>query len=138
MFQSLGRDSECSSQRKAPASGWIWPFQSLGRDSECSSVYVRTGNNVPDATFQSLGRDSECSSLVVNSLRDKLKVFQSLGRDSECSSFPSSPAEWGPFSSFNPSVGILSVQAATGIDTMLGEVKFQSLGRDSECSSSSW
>ena len=38
-------------------------------------------------------------------------------------------------SSFNPSVGILGVQADGAIDDLVTLVEFQSLGRDSGCSS---
>ena len=62
-FQSLGRDSGCSSIIFRPISTVSTWFQSLGRDSGCSS-YLRQSSSKPAPRFQSLGRDSGCSSLA--------------------------------------------------------------------------
>ena len=85
--------------------------------------------------FQSLGRDSGCSSLcavlecycfhVVSIPRSGFWVFKPEGQDAARTHRPS----------FNPSVGILGVQAARQSKAWLGQAKFQSLGRDSGCSS---
>ena len=206
-FQSLGRDSGCSSSSAECDRRFIQLFQSLGRDSGCSSLQ----SPVATATwpmFQSLGRDSGCSSCLGCAQADDVRVvsiprsgfwvfkllhrflprdiipsfnpsvgilgvqasqfsfpdrsfsgFQSLGRDSGCSSFSllgllvSGSVVSIPRSgfwvfkqvgiavgacgvgSFNPSVGILGVQACTTVITICNIQMFQSLGRDSGCSS---
>ena len=109
-------------------------FQSLGRDSGCSS-FSRRQEQQGKKRFQSLGRDSGCSSFAGDQGSSCVKTFQSLGRDSGCSS-PSTAiwltqifavsiprsgfwvfkrvwwtGEERMSSGFNPSVGILGVQA---------------------------
>ena len=133
-FQSLGRDSGCSSEYSAhpanvqiavsiPRSGfWVfkpatiagsWPvsgFQSLGRDSGCSSR-----NNVTAAY----------SGQIVSIPRSGFWVFKPIGLSSG-----------GAFvCCFNPSVGILGVQAPLVVFSTSALAGFQSLGRDSGCSS---
>ena len=85
--------------------------------------------------FQSLGRDSGCSSSA---------MLWSSSRSS-CVSIPRSGfwvfKRWRPRSSrrflprFNPSVGILGVQALRSCARSRKYSQFQSLGRDSGCSS---
>ena len=133
-FQSLGRDSGCSSLILSNGQPTYTMFQSLGRDSGCSSVARRAaGCSVRE--FQSLGRDSGCSSLALTS----------MGLGSSLVSIPRSGfwvfklpgSSWYPasYTSFNPSVGILGVQAWTCQDCRWQAEEFQSLGRDSGCSS---
>ena len=62
--------------------------------------------------FQSLGRDSVHSSLVHRREQRCQFGFQSLGRDSVHSSSPGGVGGGGAFGGFNPSVGILFIQAA--------------------------
>ena len=110
LFQSLGRDSGCSSHNpnlcaawksavSIPRSGfWVFKlalspvitcgnrkFQSLGRDSGCSS-YIKGLPCGGNPMFQSLGRDSGCSSSASSAPVPASVRFQSLGRDSGCSS----------------------------------------------------
>ena len=85
--------------------------------------------------FQSLGRDSGCSSfcgcgawfvkVVVSIPRSGFWVFKHHGRG----------IGQGPGSGFNPSVGILGVQAWQSQAVKVVYKSFQSLGRDSGCSS---
>ena len=85
-------------------------FQSLGRDSGCSS---------------DSGWRGDVSSARVSIPRSGFWVFKRRRR-------------WPPRrrpASFNPSVGILGVQAWLAIKASSGNVEFQSLGRDSGCSS---
>ena len=159
-FQSLGRDSGCSSSRTAtrgrgkekgfnPSVGILGvqassmerddmktdEFQSLGRDSGCSSPHRRTSQK-RRPRFQSLGRDSGCSS------EDEAKPNESKRKVS----IPRSGfwvfkhdrytlAQWKA-RRFNPSVGILGVQAILMVNAIRKFYEFQSLGRDSGCSSS--
>ena len=134
-FQSLGRDSGCSSDAQEWVSAIVRKFQSLGRDSGCSSQHFGFGGFASDDVsiprsgfwvfkqllflcfqlrhrwFQSLGRDSGCSSSVVSPAGSRLSMFQSLGRDSGCSSWHDVSLGVCRHSRFNPSVGILGVQA---------------------------
>ena len=109
-------------------------FQSLGRDSGCSSVPILPALPPPHQ-FQSLGRDSGCSSppdglcpvndFVVSIPRSGFWVFKQR-------------VERGKISEvrrFNPSVGILGVQARQFLTRIRATQGFQSLGRDSGCSS---
>ena len=84
-FQSLGRDSGCSSQPEQQGAGATRQFQSLGRDSGCSSLGVASLADIQQR-FQSLGRDSGCSSKPPARSVSAEAWFQSLGRDSGCSS----------------------------------------------------
>ena len=110
------------------------PFQSLGRDSGCSSPPPDLGCK-QGRGFQSLGRDSGCSSrsaaLASSSLlhvsiprsgfwvfKRPVRLLRAHGRRR-----------------FNPSVGILGVQARTWPRSTPAPAAFQSLGRDSGCSS---
>ena len=182
-FQSLGRDSGCSSLQGRPDQlGDIWRYNPsvgiLGVQARCPSL-----ETLPSTKFQSLGRDSGCSSLPDNDKETHPLEFQSLGRDSGCSSdgagalrrrrlpvsiprsgfwvfklrrdgrgfsgrcsfnpsvgilgvqacWPRAPS--GGTRCFNPSVGILGVQADEAVDQAWGTAQFQSLGRDSGCSS---
>ena len=135
-FQSLGRDSGCSSSNARPRRrpSRKEKFQSLGRDSGCSSE--SNAFSVSDqAEFQSLGRDSGCSSnkggyIIVTLYRVsiprsgfwvfKRRYLVDVGHEPAC---------------FNPSVGILGVQAFQPRNSPAAMGQFQSLGRDSGCSS---
>ena len=108
-------------------------FQSLGRDSVHSSP--RPADRAASRrVFQSLGRDSVHSSRRSAGAGARIKGFQSLGRDSVHSSFVSAALRRSR-DRFNPSVGILFIQAT--IPVRYGNVLglFQSLGRDSVHSS---
>ena len=209
-FQSLGRDSGCSSLRSVALRRESHRFQSLGRDSGCSSSaaeekqeqakdvsiprsgfwvfkqirpsrsmrqtmcfnpsvgilgvqasinwWTTSGTrsvSIPRSGFWVFKRASTVSSPLSQSW------FQSLGRDSGCSSsaeystHPATSLVSIPRSGFwvfklgshrrprrrrhcfNPSVGILGVQATRQAAARTGLSVFQSLGRDSGCSSSS-
>ena len=110
-------------------------FQSLGRDSGCSSGEIRHGKRL--ALQVSIPRSGfwVFKQFLVH-LRQQCLQFQSLGRDSGCSSSSQTSERSVCTLSFNPSVGILGVQA-TPADVEQGRSHwFQSLGRDSGCSSS--
>ncbi len=184
-FQSLGRDSVCSSSRQPPhrrrssagfnpsvgilfvqAHPWgdtpihSTEFQSLGRDSVCSSSTRRSPiravavcfNPSVGILFVQAGQLSLVNRLAVTVSIPrsgfclfkrggiwyyyvKINMFQSLGRDSVCSSRNAQMAVHGATPSFNPSVGILFVQALGAVATPGLPGWFQSLGRDSVCSS---
>ena len=109
-------------------------FQSLGRDSGCSSL-TSLKNSPSSLTFQSLGRDSGCSSGLTIGAVARL-VHVSIPRSGFWVFKPTSTYRTtGPTSCFNPSVGILGVQARSGSRETETRRLFQSLGRDSGCSS---
>ena len=85
-FQSLGRDSGCSSWfvKKVPNQKYL--FQSLGRDSGCSSN-LATAQAMEEPAV-SIPRSGFWVFKLVSSLSivGPLTLFQSLGRDSGCSS----------------------------------------------------
>ena len=136
----------------------IFKFQSLGRDSVHSSVIVAF-IPAPVGQFQSLGRDSVHSSIKGAGLGDIYVLFQSLGRDSVHSSVAVEVAvarvadvsiprsgfcsfklgivrpPSARMNRFNPSVGILFIQALCFEKAATNLVRFQSLGRDSVHSS---
>ena len=99
-------------QARQRALGWcrISRFQSLGRDSGCSSLW--TLPSVLEYTFVSIPR----SGFWVFKLSHPLAFL-------------------GVSVSFNPSVGILGVQARLPYYLHVIVISFQSLGRDSGCSS---
>ena len=138
--------------------GGLYMFQSLGRDSVHSSSGGHPGGNL-SAGFQSLGRDSVHSSCYA---RDRIGVYWrvSIPRSGFCSFKPRNSAHAVPYSacfnpsvgilfiqadtyrwyprglsSFNPSVGILFIQAPLANPPRACGVQFQSLGRDSVHSS---
>ena len=85
-------------------------FQSLGRDSGCSSL-----NRIMDGNV----------SLIVSIPRSGFWVFKQRREE----------ATAAPPRGFNPSVGILGVQAMIMVGLLSVVRRFQSLGRDSGCSS---
>ena len=87
MFQSLGRDSGCSSQP--------------GADTVLGEAEV----SIPRSGFWVFKLSKRAA------LLPGLNTFQSLGRDSGCSSANKSTGAGAAGRSFNPSVGILGVQA---------------------------
>ena len=92
-FQSLERDSVCSSQeRRRERHGQPTGFQSLERDSVCSSHQIAIERNV-ECQFQSLELDSVCSSSEMPTKSWPWYPFQSLERDSVCSSSTLTNAE---------------------------------------------
>ena len=134
-FQSLSRDSGCSSGDHGSGSSWRRMFQSLSRDSGCSSKPSATSERSRH-WFQSLSRDSGCSSLgpvgrgagrgIVSIPQSGFWVFK---RATQRGHTPE-------HSGFNPSVGILGVQARFVSARSPYSALFQSLSRDSGCSSS--
>ena len=110
-------------------------FQSLGRDSGCSSwmacmriiSFLRV--SIPRSGFW-VFKQLSAQSWIVNGVE-----FQSLGRDSGCSSQAGLDATRDHVPGFNPSVGILGVQAEGDYESETEYHEFQSLGRDSGCSS---
>ena len=184
VFQSLGRDSGCSSEQyyivpacafvvSIPRSGF-WVFKLTGKTRQTRGKFgfnpsvgilgVQAppilGETSEFYTFQSLGRDSGCSSISA-----KEDYAQGLEVSIPRSGFwvfkpGAGPAPPRPCRSFNPSVGILGVQAGgEEVGYVVGLIvsiprsgfwvfkhalqqaqghpieKFQSLGRDSGCSS---
>ena len=134
-FQSLGRDSGCSSSwdwlaRKRslvvsiPRSGF-WVFKRSG----CSLVHspVRSFNpSVGILGVQAAGAEARRGHAHAVSIpRSGFWVFKRKG---------SAMAGWS-IAGFNPSVGILGVQAFCRGQTGVATSWFQSLGRDSGCSS---
>ena len=118
MFQSLGRDSGCSSLNRImdgnvslivsiPRSGF-WVFKrtegkrgqtpTRGFNPSVGILGVQAPPERPEHAlnpqFQSLGRDSGCSSHQDGQTRETERKFQSLGRDSGCSS-PTRPTPTG-------------------------------------------
>ena len=122
-----------ASTRVAPAS-WLFWFQSLGRDSGCSS---RPGVHRLHGVSQ------------VSIPRSGFWVFKHHRPPPSATHWPcfnpsvgilgvqaiSQAVRLHGYLSFNPSVGILGVQAAVTEMAWPCEWKFQSLGRDSGCSS---
>ena len=86
----------------------------------------------------SIPRSGFCSFKLANadSGPSNPKPFQSLGRDSVHSSFNSTSSLYSSNSRFNPSVGILFIQAPNNSNRHQTSLEFQSLGRDSVHSSS--
>ena len=134
-FQSLGRDSVCSSSGlyqllTAGAGG----FNLLGEILFVQAFGKRSQQNEQE-TFQSLGRDSVCSSVVlVNLAQDVLVVSISWAR---FCLFKRHPGEYHrrPHNGFNLLGEILFVQARRREPRKSVMPSFQSLGRDSVCSS---
>ena len=120
MFQSLGRDSGCSSHLIKAHGDALESFQSLGRDSGCSSA-PRRAEAADGRRFQSLGRDSGCSS--VDAVAEKFQAWAvSIPRSGFWVFKHGFPAQGGRrVCCFNPSVGILGVQAA--VARILREIK---------------
>ena len=113
-------------------------FQSLGRDSGCSSCSSQHVGSMNPSASRSF--NPSVGILGVQAPRHPAtatppKMFQSLGRDSGCSSGQSSSTSPPTSTGFNPSVGILGVQAAVSFFPAWRLIMFQSLGRDSGCSS---
>ena len=135
VFQSLGRDSGCSSEWQGasdeyvhsvsiPRSGfWVFKLEpGTGPTGEATVSIPRSGFWVfkPCCRTSTRGNDLK---------------FQSLGRDSGCSSTSRRWIRLRKRQSFNPSVGILGVQARRTWWRNSRPGPFQSLGRDSGCSS---
>ncbi len=159
-FQSLGRDSVCSSflpifqpafphpQVSIPRSGFclfkqtvalVWPFHHTCFNPSVGILFVQARPCVqpgrPGVAFQSLGRDSVCSS-GVEGCASRGGRSVSIPRSGFCLFKRFGGLVFGlAMTCFNPSVGILFVQAARMIEPRLSHPSFQSLGRDSVCSS---
>jgi len=158
-FQSLGRDSVHSSVVRwleniagrtvsIPRSGFC-SFKLCGgsdRWHRCVSFNPSVGILFIQARtvfsrlagsdmFQSLGRDSVHSSRATMVPSKVSDVFQSLGRDSVHSSVVLLLDFVRPPPRFNPSVGILFIQASAVMSIAPDGTVFQSLGRDSVHSS---
>ena len=85
--------------------------------------------------FQSLGRDSGCSSQAISIVAIIVSIV-SIPRSGFWVFKPSSCGGSQPeLPRFNPSVGILGVQASSAVRPAFVSPLFQSLGRDSGCSS---
>ena len=122
-FQSLGRDSVHSSLQ---ADGRLF--------IQASALHCQSG---PRIEFQSLGRDSVHSS-GCGALLPSGESPVSIPRSGFCSFKPLNPATvLAAMKGFNPSVGILFIQAATRKGRKYAYEMFQSLGRDSVHSSKS-
>ena len=135
-FQSLGRDSVHSSPLLYPRS-WSTSQVSIPRSGFCSFKRLQAlRESVISTTFQSLGRDSVHSSSGVGAEVESL-VDVSIPRSGFCS-FKPLQREWKHphCTSFNPSVGILFIQAVEAQPARRNSRAFQSLGRDSVHSSS--
>ena len=133
-FQSLGRDSGCSSKNSSTGTTRGNPFQSLGRDSGCSSStrarlrHTQFHVSIPRSGFWVFKLSSGQPDLVIIAVsipRSGFWVF----KHGHCHSH----ARLG--GGFNPSVGILGVQAKITRHHAILTLWFQSLGRDSGCSS---
>ena len=135
MFQSLGRDSVHSSRIYTDDSEHA-TIVSIPRSGFCSFKPGAVGVvDVGGKTFQSLGRDSVHSSLHSRRVEDTARAV-SIPRSGFCSFKPFahiSPRQAPPC--FNPSVGILFIQASSLRPSHKGRREFQSLGRDSVHSS---
>ncbi len=159
-FQSLGRDSGCSSWcRRSGSRRWGCRFNpSVGilgvqatcrpsppRPARCFNPSVGIlGVQARDKDGQATGEIGFNPSVGILGVQAGWPVcassrfceFQSLGRDSGCSSRTMSKHHDRITRSFNPSVGILGVQARRRRSERRAARGFQSLGRDSGCSSS--
>ncbi len=109
-------------------------FQSLGRDSVCSSTgaqrasFGRRRVSIPRSGFCLFKRSPQAARLVLEcGFNPSVGILfvQAEAADWRCSQC----------GSFNPSVGILFVQACMLHCKRLSSSLFQSLGRDSVCSS---
>ena len=161
-FQSLGRDSGCSSLAdrmvayhvavvSIPRSGfWVFKhgqdshgpqgragFQSLGRDSGCSSLHRRDGlAAAADVSIPRSGFWVFKRDPPATRPTPGLRFNPSVGILG-VQAWPVTAAARRP-SSFNPSVGILGVQASATRQERGHRSRFQSLSRDSGCSSFSF
>ena len=134
-FQSLGRDSVHSSCPGQHQYGEQW----RGFNPSVGILFIqaplRGYNAFIHEQFQSLGRDSVHSSLSEQARLDGSEDV-SIPRSGFCSFKPYfTYLEKGERSSFNPSVGILFIQASYNVAISLTPMRFQSLGRDSVHSS---
>ena len=112
-----------------------YPFQSLGRDSGCSSLQppadglASTLVSIPRSGFWVFKLEvegEEALGFIVSIPRSGFWVFKLTWLKKK----------EGHICCFNPSVGILGVQASADEVLISGPAGFQSLGRDSGCSSS--
>ena len=111
------------------------PFQSLGRDSVCSSQHTPGIPRAYSFRFNLLGEILSVQARRIMSFVAIGSGFQSLGRDSVCSSNDREHRRDPELSSFNLLGEILSVQACLQVISVPSPNWFQSLGRDSVCSS---
>ena len=110
MFQSLGRDSGCSSLPRSHDAHGHGVFQSLGRDSGCSSrqLWRVTGTrwsvSIPRSGFWVFKHEPPSSAMSDTSVSIPRSGFWVFKLCDLCLAVIC-------YSSFNPSVGILGVQA---------------------------
>ena len=110
-FQSLERDSVCSSAVAFRAEWPDAPFQSLERDSVCSSLQCGHVLETEEHCFNLLSEILFVQATRFTKVTSRSATFQSLERDSVCSSYC---AAWPPYPAvprFNLLSEILFVQA---------------------------
>ena len=133
---SIPRSGFCSFKRRWRSGGGRHSSVSIPRSGFCSfKQHPNAMAMTAMRMFQSLGRDSVHSSSSWDLVKTRVLPFQSLGRDSVHSSLTWRAILLLAVGRFNPSVGILFIQAFKPTYYCETRPRFQSLGRDSVHSS---